>query len=42
MHQAASFDTRVFVVLCTAAVLFLFFVFINLILEPKRRDKRRR
>jgi hypothetical protein len=37
-----NFATRAVVLICTAAVLFLLWVFSNLAAEPKRRNRRKR
>lgn len=41
MHPPDNFATRVFVVICAAAALFLIWVFANLLAEPKRRNRRK-
>jgi hypothetical protein len=42
MHPPDSFATRAFVMICAVAVLFLIWVFGNLLAEPKRRNRRKR
>jgi hypothetical protein len=42
MHPPDNFATRAFVMICAVAVLFLMWVFGNLLAEPKRRNRRKR